>query len=276
MARIAELIEKIAPTRTTVLITGESGTGKERVARLLHERSDRAQAAVRGRQLRRLAGGAHGERAVRPREGRVHRRRRAIAGPLPRGGGRHAPPRRGGRAAGVAPGEAAARPPGAEGALGRRRGRGRRGRARARRHQPGRRGRRAAEQVPAGSLLPAQRHPAGAAPAPRSGGRREPPRRALRGALRGGARQGRARPHRRRAAGARCVRVPGQRARAGEHDGARRGAGVRPRDRPRRSAGRGRRGSRRARPPSSPSSRRRAACSTTSSTRWSAASSSRR
>jgi len=43
MARVGELIDKIAPTRTTVLITGESGTGKERVARLLHDRSDRAQ-----------------------------------------------------------------------------------------------------------------------------------------------------------------------------------------------------------------------------------------
>jgi two-component system response regulator PilR (NtrC family) len=42
MQRIAELIEKIAPTRTTVLITGESGTGKERIARAIHERSDRA------------------------------------------------------------------------------------------------------------------------------------------------------------------------------------------------------------------------------------------
>jgi two-component system response regulator PilR (NtrC family) len=42
MVRIAEMIEKIAATRTTVLITGESGTGKERAARLLHERSDRA------------------------------------------------------------------------------------------------------------------------------------------------------------------------------------------------------------------------------------------
>jgi two-component system response regulator PilR (NtrC family) len=42
IARVSELIDKIAPTRTTVLITGESGTGKERVARMLHERSDRA------------------------------------------------------------------------------------------------------------------------------------------------------------------------------------------------------------------------------------------
>ncbi|AUX33411.1 MULTISPECIES: sigma-54 dependent transcriptional regulator [Sorangium] len=42
MQRISELIGKIAPTRTTVLITGESGTGKERVARAIHEQSDRA------------------------------------------------------------------------------------------------------------------------------------------------------------------------------------------------------------------------------------------
>jgi two-component system response regulator PilR (NtrC family) len=41
MQRVAELVTKIAPTRTTVLITGESGTGKERVARALHDRSDR-------------------------------------------------------------------------------------------------------------------------------------------------------------------------------------------------------------------------------------------
>ncbi len=42
MQRVAELVTKIAPTRTTVLITGASGTGKERIARALHERSDRA------------------------------------------------------------------------------------------------------------------------------------------------------------------------------------------------------------------------------------------
>jgi two-component system response regulator PilR (NtrC family) len=41
MQRVVELIAKIAPMRTTVLITGESGTGKERTARALHEQSDR-------------------------------------------------------------------------------------------------------------------------------------------------------------------------------------------------------------------------------------------
>ncbi|APR78451.1 Response regulator of zinc sigma-54-dependent two-component system [Minicystis rosea] len=41
MIRVGELVDKIAGMRTTVLITGESGTGKERVARLLHDKSDR-------------------------------------------------------------------------------------------------------------------------------------------------------------------------------------------------------------------------------------------
>lgn len=41
MRDIFKLIEKVAPSPTTVLITGESGTGKELVARALHERSDR-------------------------------------------------------------------------------------------------------------------------------------------------------------------------------------------------------------------------------------------
>jgi two-component system, NtrC family, response regulator PilR len=43
MRAVMELIERIASTRTTVLITGESGTGKERIAQTIHERSDRAQ-----------------------------------------------------------------------------------------------------------------------------------------------------------------------------------------------------------------------------------------
>ncbi|MEI7704416.1 MAG: sigma-54 dependent transcriptional regulator [Deltaproteobacteria bacterium] len=38
---VRKLVDKLAATRTTVLVTGESGTGKEVVARSLHERSDR-------------------------------------------------------------------------------------------------------------------------------------------------------------------------------------------------------------------------------------------
>ncbi|MBX3129541.1 MAG: sigma-54-dependent Fis family transcriptional regulator [Polyangiaceae bacterium] len=41
MQRVLELVDRIASARTTVLLTGESGTGKERVARAVHERSER-------------------------------------------------------------------------------------------------------------------------------------------------------------------------------------------------------------------------------------------
>lgn len=41
MARIMELVEKIAPSDATVLITGESGTGKEVIADAIYERSSR-------------------------------------------------------------------------------------------------------------------------------------------------------------------------------------------------------------------------------------------
>jgi len=42
MRAVERLIDKVAPSPTTVMITGESGTGKELVARAIHERSDRA------------------------------------------------------------------------------------------------------------------------------------------------------------------------------------------------------------------------------------------
>ncbi|MBK8101570.1 MAG: sigma-54-dependent Fis family transcriptional regulator [Planctomycetes bacterium] len=39
---VVELIDRVAPSKATVLIRGESGTGKERIAALVHTRSDRA------------------------------------------------------------------------------------------------------------------------------------------------------------------------------------------------------------------------------------------
>jgi two-component system response regulator PilR (NtrC family) len=38
---VRQVVEKVAPTRTTVLLTGESGTGKEVVARAIHARGNR-------------------------------------------------------------------------------------------------------------------------------------------------------------------------------------------------------------------------------------------
>jgi Nif-specific regulatory protein len=42
MRQLYSLIDRVAATETTVLVTGESGTGKELVARALHDRSPRA------------------------------------------------------------------------------------------------------------------------------------------------------------------------------------------------------------------------------------------
>jgi DNA-binding NtrC family response regulator len=42
MQRVFEVIDQVAPSKATVLITGESGTGKELVANAIHQRSPRA------------------------------------------------------------------------------------------------------------------------------------------------------------------------------------------------------------------------------------------
>ena len=43
MQKIIEIVKKVAPYKSTILIMGESGTGKELVARALHYHSDRSQ-----------------------------------------------------------------------------------------------------------------------------------------------------------------------------------------------------------------------------------------
>jgi two-component system, NtrC family, response regulator AtoC len=42
MQRVFEIIDQVAPSKATVMITGESGTGKELVANAIHQRSPRA------------------------------------------------------------------------------------------------------------------------------------------------------------------------------------------------------------------------------------------
>ena len=42
MQRVFEIVEQVAPSKATVLISGESGTGKELVANAIHQRSPRA------------------------------------------------------------------------------------------------------------------------------------------------------------------------------------------------------------------------------------------
>src|SRR5690606_733206 len=42
IAKVKDMIEKVAPTDARVLITGPNGTGKELVARALHEKSGRS------------------------------------------------------------------------------------------------------------------------------------------------------------------------------------------------------------------------------------------
>ena len=73
----------------------------------------RAGRPVRGRQLRGAERVAAGERAVRPREGRLHRRARPAPRAAGAGRGRHLLPRRGGRAEAGSAGQAAARAAGA-------------------------------------------------------------------------------------------------------------------------------------------------------------------
>ena len=89
MQDVFRIVHKVAASSSTVLIYGESGTGKELIARALHLESDRRAAAVlrgqRGGPAREHPGGG----ALRPREGRLHRRReRARSGSSSRPPGR--------------------------------------------------------------------------------------------------------------------------------------------------------------------------------------------
>ena len=129
---------------------------------------------LRRRQLHGHPQRAAGERAVRPREGQLHRRHHAAPRPLPGGGRRHALPRRDWRHGARAPGQAAARAGGRRGARGGRGCLAQGGRARGGRHAPGAGGARARGPLPPGSLLPPQRGAAARA-APARAARGHPP-----------------------------------------------------------------------------------------------------
>ena len=94
MQEVYKAIGRVAPQDVTVLILGESGTGKELVARALYQHSAAGRQAVPGDQLRGHPREPAGERAVRPREGRVHRGRPPAHRQVRAGRRRHAVPRR--------------------------------------------------------------------------------------------------------------------------------------------------------------------------------------
>ena len=71
--QLQQLIGRVAPVNSRVLITGAPGTGKELAARCIHEASSSRRRAVRRHQFGHDHAGEHGNRAVRSRR----RRRRA-------------------------------------------------------------------------------------------------------------------------------------------------------------------------------------------------------
>ena len=110
IGRVRALLARAAASEASVLLAGESGTGKELVARALHARSARRDGPFVAVNARRARRHARRERALRPREGGLHRRRRAPARPPRDRAPRDALPRRDGRDGALDPGQAPPRP----------------------------------------------------------------------------------------------------------------------------------------------------------------------
>ncbi len=76
MLKIFDLVAQVAPSRSTVLLQGESGTGKELIAKAIHLNSPRKDRPFVPVNTGSMPAGPAGVHALRPREGRVHQRRR--------------------------------------------------------------------------------------------------------------------------------------------------------------------------------------------------------
>ncbi len=157
MQQVRELIAQAAGSDSRILILGENGTGKELVAREVHRQSGRAEGPVRRAELRRHPREPDRERAVRPREGRLHQRAGPATGKVRGGRPRHALPRRDRRHVPGHAGEGAARAAGDALRADRRRGADRGGRARHRGHEQGHPRADPPGEVPRGPVLPHQR-----------------------------------------------------------------------------------------------------------------------
>ncbi len=119
MQAVYDLIQRVAPTDASVMITGESGTGKELVAQTIHQLSQRRKNLLLPLNCGAVSPRPDRERAVRPRARQLHRRRSHAQGVLRAGERRHAVPRRdhrdAARPAGEAPAGARDRSPHARG-----------------------------------------------------------------------------------------------------------------------------------------------------------------
>ena len=88
--RVRELIAKVAPTNSTVLILGETGSGKELAARAVHDQSPRAHMPMVAINCGALPESLIESELFGHRKGAFHRRRRASGGPVRGSQRRHA------------------------------------------------------------------------------------------------------------------------------------------------------------------------------------------
>ena len=172
MHEILSLVGRVATGDAKVLITGESGVGKDLIAREIHARSVARAARVHRGELRRPDRDAARVRAVRSREGQLHRRVSRQARQAPARASRHAVPRRSGRDEPAHAGPAAALPRERRDPVGRRRSHQvHGGRARGRGDEPQSRRHGGQRAVPRGPAVPPPRDSRPRAAAARAQGR---------------------------------------------------------------------------------------------------------